>query len=351
MKAIRSHYLCRSTSLALVLLMTATVVAPGLTWAAPAQTVLVMPVSSAADNAPLDIGDRATSALTMALDAVPGFDAMGFSPVAPSVRRAVSEGRIRQVDVDEGTRDVASALSMAAALRADLVVIASVQSFTRKDKPASVELIMAGQMYAVGANMNPATGEPIAEPKVQKAFGVSGASPARAKFNGAEGALTQEALRDAAYKAAQTLSGVADVGGASVHRKKSGDVYKWALLALLLGGLAVAVGSSSGGNNHDVVTGAEPTNVVLQQFDVDHIQVSWTQPAEVPSYYQVQRKVGSGGSWGMVDGGSYVPQTSKNDYGLLSGTHTYYYRVRAVYGNNVFSQWVEGNIGLTITVP
>jgi hypothetical protein len=346
MKAIRSHYLCRRTSVALALLMLVGLVAPGLSaWAAPVQTVLVYPVTVAADNAPANIGENATSALTMALDATPGFDALQFSATAPSVRRAISEGRVRQVDVDEGSHDLASALSIGQALHADLIVLASLQSYTAKENsPLSVEVILAGQMYAVAANLNPATGEAIAEPKVQKAFGVSGASAARAKYRGDEQTLAQEALRDAAFKAAQTLAGLVEVGAPTAVRKKGSNLTKWALLGVLLVGLAIAVGGVGGGGGDGggpAPTAAPPENVVVTPFE-DHIQVSWQPPPTTPSFYQVQRAV-DGGSFSFFDGSGNVPnsQLFKNDYSLIApGTHIYQYRVRAVYGGNTFSPYV-----------
>ena len=344
MKAIRSHHLCRSTSLALALLMFGGLLAPGLgAWAAaPAQTILVFPVANAAENAPLDIGDRATGALTIALDDVPGMDAMQFSPIAPSVRRAISEGRIRQVDVDEGARDVPSVLSMAAALHADLVVLASVQSYTKKDAPPSVEVILAGQMYAVAPNINPVTGEAIAEPKVQKAFGVSGVTPARGKFSGNEAAMAQEALRDAAYKAAQTLAGRTDVASITSRHKKGSDAYKWVLLALLLGGLAVAVNSGGGGDTAPPPTAPPPTNPFITAFPTS-LRVSWSAPSQTPAYYQVQRAV-DGSAFSFFDGSSNVPntETEKYDFNPLASppSHIYQYRIRAVYGGSTFSVYV-----------
>jgi hypothetical protein len=343
MKAIRSHYLCRSTSLALALLMLVGLVTPSLSaWAAPTQTVLIYPVTNAADNAPLDIGARATNALTMALDAVPGMAAMQFSSTAPTVRRAVSEGRIRQVDVDEGTGDLASALSMAAALQADLIVLASVQSYTaRQNSPLSVEIILAGQMYAVAPNINPATGEAIADPKVQKAFGVSGSSATRAKFKGDEAALAQEALRDAANKAAQTLAGLPGLDGVATSAKKGGSRYKWLLVLLLLGGLAIAASSNGSGSGGGPTTGTPPPeNVVVTPYE-NSIRLSWQPPTETPVYYQGQRAI-NGGTFSFFDGSGNIPNTQlfKDDYAMLAGTNIYQYRIRAVYGGSSFSSWV-----------
>jgi len=120
----------------------------------------------------------------MSLDDLREFDALQFLPTAPSVRRAVSEGRIRQVDVQDGVKDLGVALSIGSALRADYIVLSSVQSYTKKDNPPSVELILSGKMYEVASNISPTTGEPVSEPKVFRAFGVSGASTGRAKFQG-----------------------------------------------------------------------------------------------------------------------------------------------------------------------
>lgn len=350
MKAIRSHHLCRSTCLALTVILVSGLIAPCLVWgASTTKTVLVFPVTNGSGNGPASLADRAGGVLTMALDSNRDFEGMQFTSTSPSVRRAVSEGRIRQVDVQEGVKDIGTALSMGSALRADYIVLASIQSYTRKDNPASVELIFSGQMYEVAANINPTSGEPVAEPKVFRAFGVSGASTPRGKYSGSEDALAQDALRKAADKAALTLAGRTEVG--DTHAKKATTSgYKWLLLGLIIAGAAIAVGS--GGN--DAPAGPNPnalppTNLRYEQTS-DSIGLYWTEPTATTltvARYQIEQLVDNPPFSRIVQ--RPAGTTSYLDYDhLVSGTHTYQYRIRVVYTNGDFSPYA--NFGaLTVT--
>jgi hypothetical protein len=353
MKAIRSHYLSRSTCLALVLILVGGLATPCLSgaWAADAaKTVLVFPVNNASGNGPANLADRASGVLTMALDADREFEGMQFTSTSPSVRRAVSEGRIRQVDVQEGVRDIGTALSMGAALRADYIVLATIQSYTSKDNPPGVELVFSGQMYEVAANINPTTGEPVAEPKVFRAFGVSGASSMRAKYTGREDVLAQEALRDGAGKAAASLAGRADVGQVAA-KKGASSSYKWLLLGLIIAGAAIAIGG--GGNDGPAGPSPDavpPQNLRLEQAN-DSIGMHWTEPTNTTLTvlrYQVERLVDNP-PFSRIDGGALgAGSTFLFDYGLLPGTHTYQYRIRTVYTSGAVSQYA--NFGaLTVT--
>ena len=353
MKAIRSHYLSRRTSLALVLILVSGLAAPCLSavWGAPAaKTVLVFPVTNASGNSPADLADRASGVLTMALDADREFEGMQFTSTSPSVRRAVSEGRIRQVDVQEGVRDIGTALAMGSALGADYVVLSTIQSYTSKTNPSSVELIFSGQMYEVAANIHPTTGEPVAGPKVFRAFGVSGASSMRAKYTGREDVLAQEALRDAAGKAAASLGGRADVGKTPAKKGASAS-YRWLLLGLIIAGAAIAIGGGGNdapaGPNPDAVP---PENVRLEQAN-DAIGLHWTEPTNTTLTvlrYQVERLVDNP-PFSRIDGGTLAAgSTFLFDYDLLSGTHTYQYRIRTVYTSGAVSPYA--NFGaLTVT--
>lgn len=342
MKAIRSHYLSRRICLALAMLMLATVapLGTGMAFAQDQKTVLVFPVAVAAEGVPGDAGQRSLGALTMAIDDTPGMDALQFSPTSPSVRRAVSEGRVRQVDVEEGTADLGTALSIGRALGADYIVMSAIQSFTRKSDPTSVELILAGQMYDVAANTNPATAEPIAEPKVLRAFGVSGASAPRARYTGSEAVLVQEAIRNAASKAAATLSGRTDVVEIAKSKKSTKKGYKYVLLGALLVGLLVAVNSGNSGGD----TGANPnalpvTNVRVQDLD-GTIRLSWQEPTGTTlavQRYRIERAV-NGGSFTRIDRNSVGSgRTFFNDSDLLTNLNTYQYRIYVIYTSGAVS--------------
>lgn len=304
------------------------------------KTVLVFPVAVAAEGVPSEAGQRALGALTMAIDDTPGMDALQFSPTSPSVRRAVGEGRIRQVDVEEGTADLATALSIGHALDADYIVTSTIQSFTRKSDPVSVELILAGQMYDVAANLNPTTDEPIAEPKVLRAFGVSGASTPRARYTGSEAVLVQEAIRNATSKAAATLSGRADVVEIAKAKKSGSKGYKYVLLGALLVGLLVAVNSGNSGGDTGINPNALPvTNVRVQDLD-GTIRLSWQEPTGTTltvQRYRIERAV-NGGSFTRIDLGSVgAGRTFLNDDNLLTGTNTYQYRIFVIYTSGAVS--------------
>lgn len=345
MKAIRSHYLFRRTSLALSLIFVFSLLTPCLTWAQePVHTVLVLPVTVAAEGAPLDLSESAAGALTMALDDIRDYNAMQLSPTSPSVRRAISEGRIRQVDVQEGVGDIATALSMAAALKTDMVVMATIQSYTATDTPAAVELIMSGQMYDVAANINPTTGLPVAEPKVLRAFGVSGASTQRARYTGREIVLAQEAVRDAAVKAAQTLTGTTDVTQITTTRKGKNTTQKWLLLGLLLAGAVIAI--SSGGDDGGAAPSPDalpPANVTLEPDDTA-VRITWSAPANTSLQvlrYQIERSV-DGAGFQRIDPGILGPgSVFLLDTETLAGRHAYQYRMRTIYTSGDISPWVN----------
>lgn len=344
MKAIRSHYLCRSTSWGLIMVLVMGLITPCLSvaWAdGAAKTVLVFPVTNASENAPAAMADRASGVLTMALDGAREFDGMQFTSTAPSVRRAVSEGRIRQVDVQEGVKDLGTALSMGSALGADYIVLATIQSYTYTPSPAHAELILSGRMYEVASNINPTTGEPVAEPKVFRAFGVSGASSARAKFTGREDVLTQEALRDAADKAAQTLCGRTDLTQARA-KKKTSSGYKWLLLGLIIAGAAMAIGGGSDDNGGGTTSPeAKPVTSLGMSQGADFIGLSWDVPDTTLEVlrYQIDRSVNGGAFQRLVRIAGTTGQThyTYSDYDVSSGT--YQYRIRVIYRNGDVSAY------------
>jgi len=345
MNAIRSHYISRRVCWTLVFVMLASFTPFGLLGAfaqQQAKTALVFALQSTAEGAPADLAARATGALTMAISDVPGFDAMQFSTTSPSVRRAVSEGRVRQVDVEEGTGDLATALVIGAALQADYIVVGGIQSFTRKEAPAGVEIILSGQMYEVAPNINPATGEPIAEPKVFKAFGVSGASSSRARQTANDGPMVGEAVRDAAAKAAVALSGRAQSGDISSSRKSASGGYKWVLFALLIGAVALAVNNSNGSGDPGPGGDALPPTDVRTEENQGSINVTWREPTGTiltVLRYQVERAV-DGAAFQRVDNGTLVSgSTLFSDFNTLSGRHTYQYRLRTVYTSNQVSPY------------
>lgn len=338
MNAIRTHRHTRRLSLALVVLMGLSLaplgIGPALAQGAN-KSVLVFPLANAAEGAAADIGEQAATALTVATGDVPGMEALQFSSGSPVVRRAVGEGRVRQVDVEAGDRDLATSLTIGHALKVSYILVGSVQSLVKKEGPVSVEVILSGQLYDVAGNLNPDTAEPVAEPKVFRAFGVSGASAPRDRYTGSDAALVQEALKDAAFKAAQTLSGRAVESGTAAAQKKKSSAYKWVLLGLLVAGLALAANNSNDGDNGGGSPQAlPPRNVTLEEQDGPGIRITWQEPTGTTLTllrYQVERSV-DGSSFARVDPGTLGPGTNfLNDFNLIVGRHAYQYRVRALY--------------------
>jgi len=345
MNAIRSHRYARrlSMSLAMLMVLSFAAMAAGPLAAQPAnKLVLVFPLSNAADNGPAKLGEQAASALTLAVSDVPGLEAIQFSSTSPSVRRAIAEGRVRQVDVDQADLSLGTSLVIATSMGADYIITGAVQSLVRKDEPVSYEAIVSGQMYDVNANLDQSTREPVSEPKVYRAFGVSGVSTPRAHYTGSEGPLVREALRDASMKAAQTLAGrPADNSGAATPTKKSSSSYKWVLLGALLVGLALAVnnsGDDDGGTSPDAYP---PSGVTLEDQD-GNVRISWTEPTGSTLTllrYQIERAL-DGSGFARIDPGTLGSGTTfYNDYQMISGSHTYVYRIRAVYTQGGASAW------------
>jgi hypothetical protein len=354
MNVIRKHRHMRRLSLALVVIMVLSLAPLGLGTAfaeGTSRSVLVFALGNAAENAPGEIGEQAATALSLAIGDVAGMEGVQFSSTSPSVRRAVSEGRVRQVDVDVRERDLGTALIMGRALKADYILVGNVQSMVKKDNPVAVEVILAGQMYDVAANLNPDTGEPVAEPKVSKAFGVSGASASRARYTGSDGTLIREALRDAAAKAAQALSGRPVESAEAKAGKKVSSGYKWVLLGLLVAGLALAVNNS--GSKANTGTSAQafpPRNVVLEEQD-SQVRLTWTEPTGTTLTllrYQIERSV-DGNTFARVDPGTLGAGTSSFiDFNTLSGRHVYQYRIRAFYTSGDQSAWaISGALVVT----
>ena len=344
MNALRNHRLSRRISVMLAMIMVLSLFPAGIFADNEQYTVLVFPFIVDAENAPRDLESRMTTALCLALSDMPGFNTMQFLPSSPSVRRAISEGRIRQVDVEEGAEDLGNALVIGSALKVDYIVIAEIASYTKREDPTSVEMVVSGQMFDVAASVNPDTGEPVGDGKVARAFGVSGNSIPRAHYTGRDSVLIDEAVRDAARKAALALAGKAGEIPAHTAEVRSPKSWKWVVLALVVGGLAVAV-SSSGGSKAPTTTpdSLPPQNLRLEEQD-GSVAVTWEEPTGTVLTvlrYEIMRAV-DGGSFSRIDQGTLGPgSTFFNDFNTLAGRHTYQYRVRTLYTNGTSSPYVH----------
>jgi hypothetical protein len=313
-----------------------------------ARTVLLFPVVDEGGSPVPDLSNRTTNALQMAISEMPGLECTEFASTSSMVRRAVAEGRIRAVDTDQTKFDAGRALTIGHALQVDAVVLASIQSYRSTKDPRSVEIILSGQSYSVKKNFDADTDEPVAQPAVDRAFGVVGVSKARAKYSGSEHPLMREAVDDAAYKAAQYLAGktVNDVQG-KPKAGKSGGGATWLIAALAVGLIAVAVGGSGG--SHSTPTGVLPPTGLTISPEATGVRLFWNAPNPTTLtvlFYQVDRSV-DGSSYQQL-AGSFPTAPPVLDANPVSGTHAYRYRVRAKYAEGPVSDYTfAGPVQLT----
>lgn len=355
---------CRVVAAALVGLMVLTIApVPVTAVAAPAQApplagnelnVLLFPVQVAVEGAPEDMGRWATNALQTALDELPTMVCFDFSRTSPLVRRAAREGSVRTVDVEQGVTDPAVAVEIGHAMGADIVVMGTLQSYRLSADPAQAEVVLGGQGYDVKSNFDDQTLEAKKELQVFRAFGVVGKSSERANYLGKEGVLAREALRDAAYRAAQVLAGVpAEEVLAKPEKGKSHKAWRWFLVLAGVAALAVAVNSGTESKPRVVAANEfRPRNLtaVAQPAGQNAILVAWQAPANRTNLmgYELQRASRAKGSsssspYVAVAGLTQLTSTRTEwiDHGL-QGTNVYIYRLRARYSDRqpISDDWV-----------
>lgn len=357
MYAIRKQNTTRSICLFLVAAVLMTVAPIGLVAAAPApagetETVLVFPVLDESASGIEGLGHKATMALQSAIDAREEFSATRYSVHSPLIERALSEGRLREVDVEAGeTAGAELAIFIGAVLEMDYVVVGSVQSTDVQEDGQSAKVILRGQAYAVKANVDKATGDVVKEIRVHKAFGAAGESSPRAGYGGGSGALISEAMRGAAHKAALTLAGEPATDAPKERAGGKGGANKWLIYGVLV--LALALGVSSA-NKDDAEPGvaeqARPvTNLSIEELQTN-IRLTWDAPTGTTLEilrYEMDRNVDGAGF-------STIPVTvgpgavSYTDTATLTGTHTYQYRVRVLYTSGVASEYkYSGTLNFT----
>ncbi len=357
----------RSNRVALVVaaIMVATIgpLPLGISWAGEVQkslllgrelTVLLMPVDVAVEEAPSGLSRWATNALQAAIDELPSMACIDFCRSNPLARRAVREGRIRAVDLEQPVTDPRTAIEIAHAMEMDLVVLATVQSYKLNEQPVQVEVVLSGQAYDVKANFDTETLEAKAEPQVYRAFGVVGKSKARAKFKGAEGVLAREALREAARRAAQVLAGVPveQLAAKPVHKKKN-KAWRWFLFLAVAAALVAAANSSTSHHGTSVKSSDyRPRNfsATTQPAGQNGIMLTWQPPRITTNMlgYEIQRAYttptsGTTTPWTRIASPLQLgpSATSWVDTGL-SPDYVYYYRIRARYSDRQpsDSDWV-----------
>jgi hypothetical protein len=320
-------------------------------------TILLFPANVEAAGAPADLSRWATTAVQTAVGGLPGVICLDFSRSSPIARRALREGRIRTVDLEQSVTDPRVGIQIGRAMEADMVLLATVQSYKVTTSPASAEVVVAGQVYDVKTNYDDQSQEAKAEPTVFRAFGVVG----RSKLWSAgtdEGVMARQALRDAAWRASQVINGKpAEEVGAAPAEKKSNKSWRWFLLAAAVVGLAAAAHNSEA--PHVVLpTPPEfmPRNAVATPLTggQNAIQITWLAPTKVltdPTTaaaflgYQLQRQTAAKGSSVIsapVTIANYTTlgrtATIFTDFGNggLPTNVTYYYRIRGVYSISPF---------------
>ncbi len=305
--------------------------------------VLLFP---AADNSGdvADLAEMTTNRIYAALEGVVGMEVVEFERWSPSVRRALSEGRLLDVHMEVGVGDVAGAIGVGHSLSADAILLATVNSVDVQMPPRRISIVLAGQYYLVGPNYNEAAGQPVGDPQPEKAFTVIGTSHPRANYTGSDRPLVREALEDAVTKFVQVMGGtpVSQIGTEYAPPRKTS---KWKVLGpvILLGLLGLLISRSGGEGERLSTAGESPTDLGIE-IDENAIRLSWVPPVTALDLqrYQIERSV-NGGGWDGIDHGHCGPlRIDWPDYDVDAGNR-YRYHIRAVYTNQVVSQWADFN--------
>lgn len=316
------------------------------------RTILLFRVVDETSSDLPELRKLATDAIQMAVDAVDGLECSEFSRTSPLVRRAILEGRVLPTQVEAGPSSPRDAVSIGEALGVDTVLLTSIQSYRSTTEPRSVEVILSGQAYDVKENYDQEAGEPKREESIAPvhAFGVVGTSRRIPGYEGSDRLLAREALNDAAYRVAKVLNGasISEVSQPKPEPKKENRATKWLAVAAVVGLLVWAVSSAG----HQDKTGPSddavpPTPRPLEVQGTNTIVARWDPPTGTSFEvlrYELQRSVdnggwtsfGSGGDSANIDAGT----TQYSDFDVAAG-HTYAYRIRVVYRNSKYSNWVS----------
>jgi hypothetical protein len=331
-------------------------------------TILLFPVNVEATGAPDDLTRWATAALQAGVDTLPNVICLDFGRTSPLVRRALREGRIRTVDIEQQVTDPKVAIQIGHAMEVDMVLLATVSSYKVTSKPATAEVVVGGQLYDVKSNYDDQSQEAKAEPTVFRAFGVVGRSKQWSEGTD-EGVMARQALRDASWRAAQVINGkTAEQVSSAPTEKKSNKSWRWFILAAAVVGLAAITHNSDEPTVH-TATPVEflPRNAVATPLTggENAIKITWlapeavvTTPAVATAFlgYQLQRQTAALGSTTLS-----APVTIANfttlgpaittftDFGSggLATNVTYYYRIRALYSNRPATDFVQATgVGL-----
>lgn len=318
------------------------------------RTILLFGVTDETSSDLPELKKLATDAVQMAVDAVEGLECTEFSRTSPLVRRAVLEGRVLPTQVESGPTSPKDAVGIGHALGVDTVLLTSIQSYRSTTEPRSVEVILSGQAYDVRDNYDEEAGEARREESIAPAyaFGVVGTSRKIPGYEGSDRLLAREALSDGAYRVAKVLNGasISEVAQPKPEPRKENKAVKWLAVAAIVGLLVWAVSSAGDkdetGPSPDAIP---PTPQPLQVVGTNTIVIRWDPPTGTSFEvlrYELQRSVnggsyaafGSGGDSGQVAAGTH----EYADFDV-SGDNTYSYRIRVIYRNSKYSNWVTFN--------
>jgi hypothetical protein len=346
MTYIRCHTFGRRVSLALILPLLASMIAPpGVVIGRRAEaqqgveTVLAFPAVDESDEGNLgEVASRLTSALALAGREIPEVDLEVFSETSPVVRRGLADGVLRAADV-EAPKDAPAALTIGHAFRVDTVVLIGVQGMTISGDPRSAEINVIGTRYDVESNIDPQTGAVVAEPQ-GSTFAVSGESRARERARADERTLIRLAARNAAYKILHVLAG--KTAQAYVEEgakpKKRSDLWKWVIAALVGIGL-IAVTAGGGDEEPPPAEQLVPTRLTARPTR-DGIRLTWVRPTTTKTIfaYHIQRSANSS-NFVRIDDDKVGPDaTAFTDFNIVAGT-AYVYQIKVLYTEGISSRW------------
>lgn len=349
MTAIRSSRVVGPISICLAAMMMLVLIPPTSVMpsaeAAQQSRLVLFPVLDESGSDYEDVARRATDYFQMALNEVEEFQVMEFSRTSPSVLRAVEEGRIRAVDLEIEVSDPVIAIELGFALDADEVCLITIQSVETREDPVQVEVLVNGQVFNVAENVDPETMHVVERPRPSNTFGVAGKSRVRDGYDAATAPLLREALRDAATRAAEVLSGKPAVVVDEEPRERTRLDWGWIAAAALIAGLVLVTDTSRDRPEAPPTGAVAPTPEPLRG-DGSAITLHWRAPQTDLTLlgYDLRRSTDGGRTWNAVPGSDTLraQDTRFDDFNVQEGVG-YRYKIRAKYAETAPSHWALFN--------
>ncbi|NLO74743.1 MAG: fibronectin type III domain-containing protein [candidate division WS1 bacterium] len=300
---------------------------------------LVMPAVDQTGSGLDYLSKMLTGELVLAIASVKGLAALEFEPNNPSIRRAVSEGRVLPVQVEAGVTTPSAAIQLAQALGLEAVVLTTIENAAWSEHPRQVKLIVSGAVYPVEGNYDAQAREVTATPQTERTFKVVGASPSLAGYTGPDRPLYRDALRDAARQIAGVFVGLTPVSTGDARPTRRSD-YSWLAYVVGVGLLALLISNTK--SSSKAPGGVLAPVPVRLQVESNGIRLVWQPPppSDLTVFgYQIQRSF-NGGPWQYIDQGQVTASmTQFFDQNLVSGE--YRYRIAAVYTNQAVSPFIN----------